>query len=594
MRDVQGTRRSVLRPDRIGRVTERSEGLPTTSLGNYEIRAKIGSGGMGDVFDAVHTVLNKRVAIKTLRKRYLDDEVVVARFLREGQLASRIRHPNIVDVTDVGMIGGLPCLVMEHLEGESLSAMIRREGRLPTTTIVDLLLPIIAAVDFAHDHGVLHRDLKPSNIFLSRAWNGEIVPKVLDFGISKLVHDSAQAALTTDSAFIGTPHYASPELMRTDKMVDGRSDQYSMGVILYEAATGMRPFANLGNNFVALAMAICNGGYPSVRQRNPDVPIPFEKVIQRAMALEPEARFLTMRALGEALLPFASERERLIWGPTFTGQGGGRAFVADVVPPAPSSTTMGMSTVASLPAVSAATVTSDPSRPAAPSPLPAPPQPPHPGAASDGAMPPIPVTSRIAPMPSVAEPTSAHPSATPPGAAFDRVPSFGAGTASSPPAAQPRRAGMIAALIGVSVASAVVVSVVVVHATRPAETKTAAPIETSFSVDLQVTPASAALEVDGVPAGTGRLSRQFPRDGKKHELRVSAPGYEAERIDFDDGRPPPRAIGLRPVTVGVGGTVPATSSGPAGGFPAHKGSSGGKAKGNSEGRPKTDNIDPWE
>src|ERR1043165_191044 len=114
-----------------------TDALPTTSLGHYEIRSTIGSGGMGDVYDAVHTGLDKRVAIKTLRKRFLDDDVVVARFLREGQLASRIRHPNIVDITDVGMRGSLPCLVMEYLEGESFSALIRRE-KLPVDRIVDI------------------------------------------------------------------------------------------------------------------------------------------------------------------------------------------------------------------------------------------------------------------------------------------------------------------------------------------------------------------------------------------------------------------------------------------------------------------------
>ena len=289
------------------------EPLSSTSLGQYKVRARIGSGGMGDVYDAMHTSLQKRVAIKTLRARFLEDETVVARFLREGQLASRIRHPNIVDVTDVGIIGGLPCLVMEHLEGESLSARIKRERAMRLDELVDLLLPIVAAVDFAHEHGVLHRDIKPSNIFLSRSWNGEIVPKVLDFGISKLVHESAQAALTTDSAFVGTPQYASPELMRADKATDGRSDQYSMGIVLYEGATGTRPFSDKAGNFVALAMAICAGELAPPRTVNPDIPESFERVVMRACALRPEERFLSMKHLGEALLPFASERAMRAW-----------------------------------------------------------------------------------------------------------------------------------------------------------------------------------------------------------------------------------------------------------------------------------------
>ncbi|MDF2698024.1 MAG: uncharacterized protein K0S65_6407, partial [Labilithrix sp.] len=450
-------------------VTERVESLPTTSLGHYAVRAKIGSGGMGDVFDAVHTGLDKRVAIKTLRKRYLDDEVVVARFLREGQLASRIRHPNIVDVTDVGMMGGLPCLVMEHLEGESFSAMIRREGRLPIETIVDLLLPIIAAVDFAHEHGIVHRDLKPSNVFLSRSWNGETVPKVLDFGISKLVHDSQQAALTTDSAFVGTPHYASPELMRADKLTDGRSDQYSMGVILYEAATGIRPFADQGNNFVALAMAICKGEYPSARHRNPEVPEAFELVIQRAMSLQAQERFITMRSLGEALLPFASARMRLIWTPTFKDQ-------------------------------------ARDSRPTEES---------FRAPASMGTVPAARTESPYAPSPPVAPgPSAAPPSWTPPASGL--LSSVGA---SMPPVAAPRGSGAITAIIAASLGLAILVSMFMLRSARRQDTVRMAAASSAvptFTVEMDVTPPSAVVEIDGlsVGVGSGHVSKAFVRDGK--------------------------------------------------------------------------------
>ena len=441
------------------------ESLPTTSLGHYKVRAKIGSGGMGDVFDAVHTGLDKRVAIKTLRKRFLDDEIVVARFLREGQLASRIRHPNIVDVTDVGMMGGLPCLVMEHLEGESLSAMIRREGRLPVETIVDLLLPIIAAVDVAHEHGIVHRDLKPSNIFLSRSWNGEIVPKVLDFGISKLVHDSQQAALTTDSAFVGTPHYASPELMRADKHADGRSDQYSMGVILYEAATAVRPFADLGNNFVALAMAICKGEYVPARDRNPEVPAPFDRVIQRAMALQAQDRFPTMRALGEALLPFANERARMIWAPTFRGNSGSHQSATEVLHLAPASMG-GFATAQSMPSFPSAAPPSAPySARGSSAPTPVSQHSHHPMSSPSGS---IPHGSMPGGFP-MGYGFGEHPgrlgSTTPPGAAVDRLPSYGAGT-SGPPVTRPRSSATITIVIGLSLGLAILVSVILLRGAR--------------------------------------------------------------------------------------------------------------------------------
>ncbi|MBX3220117.1 MAG: protein kinase [Labilithrix sp.] len=587
--------------------------LPTTSLGHYKVRAKIGSGGMGDVFDAVHTGLNKRVAIKTLRKRFLDDEIVVARFLREGQLASRIRHPNIVDVTDVGIMGGLPCLVMEHLEGESFSAMIRREGRLPVETIVDLLLPILAATDFAHDHGIVHRDLKPSNIFLSRSWNGEIVPKVLDFGISKLVHDSQQAALTTDSAFVGTPHYASPELMRADKLADGRSDQYSMGVILYEAVTGVRPFADLGNNFVALAMAICKGEYVPARERNPSVPAAFDGVIQRAMALQAPDRFLSMRALGEALLSFGSDRARMIWAPTFQGTSAGQNSATEVLQRVPPSVG-GVTAAHSRPPFSSGT----PAMHGASAPTPAS-QVSHQGARSIPSGPMLPsgsIPHGSVPHGSVphgampmnhgfGEHAGSFPSTTPPGAALERLPSYGAGT-SGPPVARPRGSGMITAVIGLSLGVAVLASVIVLRGARredPSSQGAAASASQTFTLELEVTPATALIEIDGVAAGSGQVSRTFPRDGKSHTLRLSAPGYESLLVEFKDSNPPPPAIGLRPSAANAGASAAPSPNGPGGAGRPPSGAGArpqpgpaptGKVKGNSDGRPKTDNIDPWE
>ncbi|MBX3232415.1 MAG: serine/threonine protein kinase [Labilithrix sp.] len=548
-------------------MADKLDALPAGTLGSYEIRGKLGSGGMGDVFDAVHKGLNKRVAIKTLRKRFLDDEIVVARFLREGQLASRIRHPNIVDVTDVGMMGGLPCLVMEHLEGESFSALIRREKAIAIERIVDILLPIVAAVDFAHDHGIVHRDLKPSNIFLSRSWNGEVVPKVLDFGISKLVHEAQESALTTDSAFVGTPHYASPELMRADKQADGRSDQYSMGVILYEAATGTRPFAEIGNNFVALAMAICKGEYPPATNRNPNVPPAFDRVIQRAMALHPEERFLTMRALGEALLPFASERARVIWAPTFQGKTGEVPVVGEVRAAGPTSETV-------------QTGSKGGQGGKAPEPF-----------AATGPNPQFPTypthPSQPSGMHAFSGPPSS-PSTTPPG--FERLPTYptyGTGR----PVASPRGNGLITAVVGASVVVAILVSVIVlkggVGGGKTGETTTAASAApATFVLDVSANPPTAAIELDGAAAGTGRIVKTLPKDGAKHALRITAPGHEPYTREFDADSPPPVMIPLKPIAAAPSAT------------PTHQPTqkAGGKATGGKkgDGRPKTDNIDPWE
>ena len=559
-----------------------SESLAASVLGQYSVRGKIGSGGMSDVYDAIHASLDKRVAIKTLKKRFLDDKSVVTRFLREGQLASRIRHPNIVDITDVGLIGGLPCLVMEHLEGESLDAVVRRgkEGTpIPVSELVDLLLPVIAAVDFAHEHGILHRDLKPSNIFLARAWNGDVVPKVLDFGISKLVHESAQSALTTDSAFVGTPHYASPELIRADKAADHRSDGYAMGVILYEGTTGTRPFASRGPGFVTLALAICDGGFPPPRSLNPALPEEFERVILRAMALNPEDRFPSMRALGLALLPFASERARMIWMPSFA------------VPAAPfvsgaETAVIPLSAMISSRSLPASSSSSYP--------------------ASNGLFAPM-LPSSSAAFHVIG--SGMHPSMTPPAASHDRLASASYTSMSSasmqlPPAKNnPWLAAVIIAGVLALVATVGAVTLLVRSQNQEKHSTPYMPAgdvqPTTFSVQVQAIPDTATLEIDGVVAGTGRVAQTFPRDGRAHTLRVSAPGYDAMLVPFDERRTPPESIALRtsPTSASPSSTPsakPVSTAQPPPHWVPVPTPAGARTTKKPDGKPRTDNINPWE
>ncbi len=286
------------------------------TVGQYTITRRIGTGGMGEVYEAVHAGLDKKVAIKTLRREHAEHETIVARFLREGQVASRIHHPNIVNVTDVGVIEGLPCLIMEYLEGEPLQALFKREKLIPVSRLVDLLLPVIAAVHAAHNQGVIHRDLKPANIFLARTWTGEVEPKVLDFGISKLMQDPGEITKAT-SSFLGSPHYASPELARGDKGLDARSDQYALGVILYEGSCGVRPFAHRAESFMSLMYAITEADYLPPRHHRPELPAAFEAAVLRAMAKHREDRYPSVHDLGRALLPFASARAKLLWEPVF-------------------------------------------------------------------------------------------------------------------------------------------------------------------------------------------------------------------------------------------------------------------------------------
>jgi serine/threonine-protein kinase len=292
---------------------------PGTKLGKYQLVRLIGEGGMGSVYEALHGELEKRVAIKMLLPSIAANEAARARFLREGRASSRIRHPHVVDVTDVESHEGLSFLVMEYLEGETLADLFAREGALSLERLLDLMLPVLSAVAAGHDAGVIHRDLKPHNIFLARGRRGEVVPKVLDFGISKVLSADGSTgtgrAVTATGVSFGTVAYMSPEQAGGAKNADARSDQYSLGLILYEGATGRR--AHEADNVFALLRQIADGSVPSPRTLRPDLPPVFEQALLRALAIRPEGRYESIYQLGQALLPFASARGRVMLGDAF-------------------------------------------------------------------------------------------------------------------------------------------------------------------------------------------------------------------------------------------------------------------------------------
>jgi serine/threonine protein kinase len=283
---------------------------PGTMLGKYRIVRSLGAGGMAAVYEALHTGIGKPVAIKTLRA-VANEARAEARFLREAAAASRLDHPHVVDVTDFGTEQGLSYLVMELLRGEDLGALVTREpGKLDPTLVVDVMLAVCAGVFAAHESGVIHRDLKPQNIFLARTPLGELVPKVLDFGISKRVDEDVNASLTNSGALLGTTHYLSPEQV-SGKQLDVRSDQYALGVILYEALTGKRPHE--GSTAYVVMHSIGEGTFVPPRSLRPEIPAALEGVILRAMSIRPQDRFESVHGLGRALLPLASSKRRVIW-----------------------------------------------------------------------------------------------------------------------------------------------------------------------------------------------------------------------------------------------------------------------------------------
>ncbi|HVV16612.1 MAG TPA: protein kinase [Polyangia bacterium] len=298
---------------------------PGSRLGKYEIRRLLGAGGMGAVYEAHHTEIGKRVAIKVLAPELAAVPGARTRFLREAQLTSKINHPNIVDVNDMGNEDGRAFIVMEFLDGEDLAQRLDRTGPMPVDQLIDIMLPVCSAVAEAHRVGITHRDLKPQNIFLASGPRG-VEPKVLDFGISK--GNDTKASALTGTGMIGTPFYFAPEQILDARSAGPASDQYALGVILYECLTARRPYE--AENLFLVFQAIVDANAPAVGQLRADLPVPLQQIVARAMHKAPTARFASASEMGRALLPFASVRVRSSWEHSFaeTGSTGGTTLSA--------------------------------------------------------------------------------------------------------------------------------------------------------------------------------------------------------------------------------------------------------------------------
>ncbi|MFT3922771.1 MAG: serine/threonine-protein kinase [Myxococcales bacterium] len=282
---------------------------PGSTFARYEITRCIGVGGMGAVFEATHTLLKKRVALKALHANLSRAEAARDRFLREAETVARIRHPNVVDITDVGVERGMPYLVMEFLEGEDVASLLDR-GSLEPAVVADIVVPIASGLCAVHRLGIVHRDIKPENIFLARDNHGEVVPKLVDFGVSKDLGALGSNAPPLHTV-TGTPHYMSPEQARGAATLDGRTDQYALGILLYQSLSGARPYD--AESLLELMHLIDQGHFKPLRSAAPEVPAELEAIVHRAMARNPWERFESMAAFGRALLPFASERTRFTY-----------------------------------------------------------------------------------------------------------------------------------------------------------------------------------------------------------------------------------------------------------------------------------------
>jgi eukaryotic-like serine/threonine-protein kinase len=275
-----------------------------TLSGKYKLGRLLGEGGMGAVYEAEHTGLEAKVAIKVLSEGGSLDHKALTRFRREARAMGAIRHENVVTVLDTGADDeGVPYLVMELLEGESLAGMLRRERVLAPSLAIWIGSQVLSGLSAAHAKGVIHRDLKPGNVFIARQADASHKVKILDFGISKLSESSESMNVTADGALVGTPNFMAPEQITGQGPIDARVDIYAVGVLIYRMVTGRLPF--VGKTSDELYRKILAGQPVPPRRRQPDVPAELEAAVLRSMALDREQRFPDAVAFRDALQEIA-------------------------------------------------------------------------------------------------------------------------------------------------------------------------------------------------------------------------------------------------------------------------------------------------
>jgi beta-lactam-binding protein with PASTA domain/predicted Ser/Thr protein kinase len=250
--------------------------------GRYRVLRKIGGGGMADVYLCEDLTLGRRVALKVLLQRFLDDPNFVERFRREAKAAAGLNQANLVSIYDWGEVDGTYFIVMEYVEGETLKDLVRRQGRLGGSEAVRILLQLLAALEFAHRSGIVHRDVKPQNVMLDRHGN----VKVMDFGIAR----AGDSGITEAGSILGTAQYLAPEQAKGQR-VDERSDLYSVGIVLYEMLTGTVPFK--GDSAVTVALKHVNEMAAEPAQLVPGLPYALNQIVLKAIAKDPDQRYQT-------------------------------------------------------------------------------------------------------------------------------------------------------------------------------------------------------------------------------------------------------------------------------------------------------------
>src|SRR6267142_2236101 len=295
---------------------------PQQMLLHYRLVEQIGSGGMGEVYKAEDTKLGRTVAIKLLPAAVNENTTAKRRFLKEAQSASALNHPNIITIHAIEETEGLDFIVMEYIEGQTLKELIVRDGALPLTKLVDIGIQVADALDAAHEIGLIHRDIKSTNIQITRRGHA----KVLDFGLAKIVRTIAGGVdnealtlmhLTDEGTVLGTPFYMSPEQTRGEAL-DSRSDIFSLGCVLYEAATRSLPFS--GPSMLAVMHGIATTDPLSPSRVRPELPREFDLILERALAKDKERRYSSVAEIAQALRNLRA---------TLSGQWSGAPIVFD-------------------------------------------------------------------------------------------------------------------------------------------------------------------------------------------------------------------------------------------------------------------------
>ncbi len=272
---------------------------PGDVVDRFRVGALLGVGGHGVVYAAEHVELGYPVALKVLEHRAVLDPRRRARFRREALLGARLRHRNVVSILEAGELPDRsPYLVMEHIAGVDLGALLDARGALEPAAVIDVGLQLCAAMTALSQHGILHRDIKPQNVMLARAVDGAVEVKLLDFGIVKALRSATSATLTQEGFVLGTPHYMSPEQIRGHDL-DVRSDLYAIGALLYEALTGHPPIDAESTEGVLTKMLVEEP--PPLSERSPECPPALAAVVERALAKQRDDRYRTPLSMAEAL-----------------------------------------------------------------------------------------------------------------------------------------------------------------------------------------------------------------------------------------------------------------------------------------------------